>query len=850
MKKILIFCFLLSIYIVNVNCQTDTISENVYIKNGKLGIGTSSPMGSIHIKHPGIEYYNSGLIFENQEQSSIYSVINTWDHYWIGYNEDKVNGYPNSSSQHRFFIHKNGNVGIGIIHPVEKLDVDGSIRATNFIYSDGTVLSGSKWGQNSNNLFYLNGNIGIGTNSPNSKMEVNGMIHSTNEGFKFPDGTVQTTAAYSSPYWSSWYSNKIFTPYNIGIGTENPENRITVIGNFENGPERDFIMLHNQATDNYSETRIKLLTGNDSTNATFIGQTAENYVYPGAENLGHLTTTGKNGLMIRSKSSTGVIRFLTGPTGELFEEKMRISLDGNVGIGTTSPNSKFEVNGLIHSTNEGFKFPDGSIQTTAATSFPSTSYWNSIHPEEINTSNKVGIGRTELGSYFNTKLWVHGGYLQVTDSGYNDAGLVVSHLSKSGYGFARTLHQVYEGVSGDPYTEFRVRNNAEDLTIQSWAVGLDHADGNKFKINSRTNHTTGASPTYGVNMFTILTDGNVGIGTSEPYSKLEVNGMIHSTTEGFKFPDGTVQKTAADSTSTYWNSSLSGKIFTNNKIGIGTSSPMGSIHIVHPGIEYYNSGLIFENQEQTSIYSVINTWDHYWIGYNEDKVNGYPNSSFQHRFFIHKTGNVGIGTVHPSTRLEVSGMIYSNNGGFKFPDGTIQTTASISSESQWNSNSSGEIYTLDKVGIGTSEPKAKVEIKDGDIFISDINKGIIMKSPDGNCWRGTLDNSGNLKFSQINCTDLSEPVDTTTGENIISVEGEINIIPNPFNNSITFSSKDMDITTAKAIIYNVNGKLIKKIDLIKDQVVSTADLPKGHYLVQVLDKNENIICSKKLVKSL
>jgi hypothetical protein len=55
------------------------------------------------------------------------------------------------------------------------------------------------------------------------------------------------------------------------------------------------------------------------------------------------------------------------------------------------------------------------------------------------------------------------------------------------------------------------------------------------------------------------------------------------------------------------------------------------------------------------------------------------------------------------------------------------------------------------VGIGTQAPAAKLEIVDGDIYINDIDRGIIMKSPDGQCWRGTLDNSGTLQFNAVAC---------------------------------------------------------------------------------------------------
>ena len=40
--------------------------------------------------------------------------------------------------------------------------------------------------------------------------------------------------------------------------------------------------------------------------------------------------------------------------------------NGNVGIGSLYPTSKLEVSGTVHSTSGGFKFPDGSVQTKAA----------------------------------------------------------------------------------------------------------------------------------------------------------------------------------------------------------------------------------------------------------------------------------------------------------------------------------------------------------------------------------------------------------------------------------------------------------------------------------------------------
>jgi hypothetical protein len=96
----------------------------------------------------------------------------------------------------------NGKVGIGTTNPLQKLDVRGSV--------------------------YFSGNVGVGIGmmNPTEKLQVAGTIHSTSGGFKFPDGSVQTSAAtgggsggFSLPYNGSISrSGNAFSITNTGSG--------------------------------------------------------------------------------------------------------------------------------------------------------------------------------------------------------------------------------------------------------------------------------------------------------------------------------------------------------------------------------------------------------------------------------------------------------------------------------------------------------------------------------------------------------------------------------------------------------------------------------------------------------
>jgi hypothetical protein len=62
-----------------------------------------------------------------------------------------------------------------------------------------------------------------------------------------------------------------------------------------------------------------------------------------------------------------------------------------------------------------------------------------------------------------------------------------------------------------------------------------------------------------------------------------------------------------------------------------------------------------------------------WTGFNSSNAIIGDTTIFEDKF-----GNVGIGTDTPASRLTVNGTIQSMSGGFRFPDGTVQTTSATS----------------------------------------------------------------------------------------------------------------------------------------------------------------------------
>jgi len=107
---------------------------------GNVGIGTTNPLGRLHVEDPHVSVYTSegpsggwskdGLtIFANPNAG--YSVLKiSSDHSNVG---DRGLLHIIRGDQDCLYVRMNGDVGIGTKNPGERLDVNGTVRAHNFI---------------------------------------------------------------------------------------------------------------------------------------------------------------------------------------------------------------------------------------------------------------------------------------------------------------------------------------------------------------------------------------------------------------------------------------------------------------------------------------------------------------------------------------------------------------------------------------------------------------------------------------------------------------------------------------------------------------------------------------------
>ena len=206
----------------------------------------------------------------------------------------------------------------------------------------------------------------------------------------------------------------------------------------------------------------------------------------------------------------------------VLEEQMTIKRTGNVGIGTTSPTTKLDVEGGIRSsdligTGQRNIVADADGNLMIGSGSGGSTLWIEIGDNIHFDLGSVGIGNGNPG----------------VEPGASKYLTVATGTSPADNSFASIEIQGGQGSTNSPIGRLDFISNSSPGNSAISRIETRTADGAQFRGNIAFYTKDGAN--YGESMLferlTIKHDGNVGIGTINPSEKLEVNGDIKTTGE-------------------------------------------------------------------------------------------------------------------------------------------------------------------------------------------------------------------------------------------------------------------------------------------------------------------------------
>jgi hypothetical protein len=322
------------------------------------------------------------------------------------------------------------------------------------------------------------------------------------------------------------------------------------------------------------------------------------------------------------------------------------------------------------------------------------------------------------------------------------ATLFLSHLSSA-----------QQKLSFSDYVGIGTNNPLYKLTLQG-AEETGNPDRRTFLFLNNTTQSTASLVSMQLktgtsNTTTYLTQASSIYGTDNYGTEYADFGQLWSTGSGLILRAGSsslsgVIKFQTGSTS-IGGSNERMRITGNGNVGIGTNNPLVKLAIQGTGNE--NSG----SSDGRTFISLNNTTQSDASLVNIQLKTGTSGSStlLTHASSIYGTAYYGNEYADFGQLWGTGAGLILRAGGNVSNDGIIKFQTGYAN--QGSSNERMRIAGNGNVGIGTNNPKVKLQVTSGDIYIEDPNRGIILRSPSGNCYRVTIDDAGNFVRTAITC---------------------------------------------------------------------------------------------------
>ena len=469
--------------------SASAIGDSSIFDNGNVGIGTIVPLGILHLKKTSAA---TRLAIDGDA------------------GQNKLISYRTAGVQ-RFGLYVNNTAESGA-----NAGSNFAVRA----YADaGTLLTTPLFIQRST------GNVGIGNNlTPTSTLDVTGTLAVSG------NATFDTTTLVVDA-----------TNNRVGIGTAAPASILQLERSSDSGSASTFPSLQVKNTlatqgdgsSTFNFSNLNLSSGDGVVNMFLLTTYAAGTWAPSAQ---------------LSVSSNHPLVFKTNNT-----ERMRILEGGNVGIGTSSPAAKLDVNGgNIHSfytyagdaSNYNFRVGNdlepaqyGYLSQLGGSTFLSNNAYYASAGQFKPTATSASFISLEGGNIVfinNTGLTVGTNYTATERARITSAGNVgigtsspqaKLDVTRAGKGTIAVLDSTAfaAGVGGTLDLGGNYRTAGDFQAFTRIAAEKSNASDGNFGFDLGFYVTTNGGSTLGTKVATMTSAGNVGIGTSAPATRLDVS---------------------------------------------------------------------------------------------------------------------------------------------------------------------------------------------------------------------------------------------------------------------------------------------------------------------------------------